>query len=75
MIHFITVYVPWMLSVLTLTMMWMIGNKNRYAWHLGLANQVLWLTWIITVRSWGLLILTCCLIVMYIRNLRKWSNE
>lgn len=71
--HFIVVYIPYMLSVLTLTMMWMIGNKNKYAWYLGLANQSLWLTWIITVQSWGLLLLTCALIVMYIRNLIKWS--
>ncbi len=69
----IIVYVPWLLSILTLTMMWLVGNKNKYAWYVGLGNQVLWLTWIIAVQSWGLLILTLALIVMYIRNLIKWS--
>lgn len=69
----IIIYVPYLLSVLTLSMMYLAGNKNPLAWKLGLANQVLWITWIYLTQSWGLMVLTVCLIFMYIRNLLKWS--
>ena len=49
---------PWALSGLTVLMMVLAGNKHRHAWTLGLANQTLWLTWILTDRAWGLLPLT-----------------
>lgn len=71
----IIIYIPWALSILTVGMMYLAGNKNKWAWILGLANQSLWLTWIITVQAWGLLILTFALIFMYTRNLIKWHKE
>jgi len=70
----IITYLPWLISIFTLLMMWFAGNKSPKAWVIGLGNQVLWLTWIITSQTWGLLLLTGALIVMYIRNFIKWQQ-
>lgn len=63
---------PLMLSVLTVLGMWLIGNKNRLGWVVGLINQVLWISFAILFKAWGLLPLSLVLIVVYVRNLHKW---
>lgn len=74
MTHSIIVYTPYVLSVFTLWMMWLAGNKSALAWKVGLGNQALWLLWICESHTWGLLPLTACLVVMYVRNLLKWKK-
>lgn len=64
----------WVLSAGTLTMMWLAGNRNPWAWRIGLANQVLWTTFAVQKEAWGLLPLTAALVVVYARNLVKWSK-
>lgn len=73
MMHLITIWIPYVLSVFTLWMMYLAGNKSPLAWKVGLGNQVLWVTWICVSHTWGLAPLTAALIVMYIRNLWKWK--
>lgn len=70
----IATYLPWLLSAITITSMWLAGSKWRWTWMLTLANQALWLTWIISIRAWGLLPMNLAMIVVAIRNHRKWST-
>lgn len=70
----IWVILPWIVSLVTITSMWLAGNKSPWAWKLGLMNQVLWLILIIHLKSWGLLLLTFALIFIYSRNFIKWSK-
>lgn len=65
---------PWLLSANTLYVMFLAGNKRRYAWALGLAGQALWLLWIILVQAWGLLPMNIGLWVVYARNHLKWVS-
>jgi hypothetical protein len=65
---------PWVLSCTTLTTMWLAGNKSAWAWRLGLASQALWGWWIVATEAWGLLPMTCALVVVYARNLRAWAR-
>lgn len=65
---------PLILSLLTIVGMWLIGNKNRLGWVVGLFNQTLWITFAIVFKAWGLLPLTLVLIVVYTRNLTKWTK-
>lgn len=67
--------IPLALSCITLWMMWQAGNLNHWAWAIGLANQVLWLVFIVTFDAWGLLPLNAALVVTYSRNLVKWRRE
>ena len=65
---------PLLLSILTIIGMWLIGNKNYWGWIVGLVNQTLWITFAIVFKAWGLLPLTLVLIVVYTRNLTKWTK-
>ena len=67
--------IPWILSAITIYMFLLAGNKKKSAWIVGLCNQVLWLIWIITIQSWGLLPMNIALWVIYFRNYIKWSKE
>jgi hypothetical protein len=70
----VTFYLPWLLSAVTIYMTVLAGNKKPWAWAIGLANQALWLTWIIASESWGLLPMTAALTVVYARNHLKWTK-
>ncbi len=66
--------IPWMTSAVTLYAMWVIGNKKWWGWLVGLGNQVLWVALAVVFKTWGLLPLTACLIVLYTRNLLAWRK-
>ena len=64
---------PYILSVLTILMMYLVGEKKRSGWLIGLASQAIWLYWIIADQKWGFLILSFYLTYIYYVNYRKWS--
>lgn len=66
---------PWVMSAITLTSMYLAGNKSPAAWTLGLSNQVLWLAFIVHTEAWGLLPMLLGMVVVYSRNLLKWRRE
>lgn len=66
-------YLPWLLSAITIYMTVLAGNKHRMAWAVGLANQALWLLWIVSTEAWGLLPMNAALWVVYARNHFKWT--
>lgn len=67
-------YLPWLLSAITIYMTVLAGNKHRMAWAVGLANQALWLLWIVSTSAWGLLPMNAALWIVYARNHFKWSS-
>jgi hypothetical protein len=69
----IITYLPWLLSAITIWMTLLAGNKTRWAWLIGLCNQVLWAAWIITSESWGLAPMCLALTVVYARNHIRWN--
>lgn len=70
----IHVYLPWLLSVITIWMTLAAGNKYRSAWLIGLVNQALWLAWIVSTEAWGFLPMNIALWVVYGRNHWKWTR-
>lgn len=67
-------YLPWGLSAITIWMTLLAGNLHRKAWLVGLANQLLWLVWIVVAQAWGFIPLNVALWIVYWRNHRKWSK-
>lgn len=59
----------------TLLSMYLLGNKDKRGWIVGLLNQFLWITFIVVFGAWALSPLSGCLLVMYTRNLRKWRKD
>ena len=68
----IVTHLPCLLSIITIWMTVLAGNKNSWAWAVGLLNQLLWLLWIISAGAWGLLPMNLALWVVYSRNHLKW---
>ena len=71
----IVFWLPWLLSAITIYTMFLAGNKSGKTWLIGLANQLLWLLWIIASASWGLLPMNIALWIVYGRNHLKWTRE
>lgn len=67
-------YLPYILSVITIYMTVLAGNKTHWAWIVGLFNQLLWLVWIVLSATWGLLPMNLALWIVYGRNHLKWNT-
>lgn len=71
----IQTFLPWLMSCVTITSLWLQGNKWPYAWLITLGNQALWLTWIVTIEAWGLLPMTAAICFVAVRNHARWSQS
>lgn len=71
----IRIYLPWLLSAITIWMTLLAGNLHRSAWLVGLGNQSLWLVWIIATGTWGLIPLNIALWIVYVHNHWKWRSN
>lgn len=65
----------YLLSIISLVTLWLIGNKNKAGFILGLLNQVLWIWYALMLKQYGLLVGVIAYAVIYIRNLIKWNKD
>jgi len=65
----------WILSITSVIMLWLMGNKNKYAPFVGIGNQVLWVIYVLMTKQHGLLLGVVMYLVVHIRNAMKWRNE
>jgi hypothetical protein len=65
---------PGIISCLSITIMYLIGEKRRYSFLVGLGNQALWLSWLIYIGTWGMLPTVAAMVFMYVRNYQKWTT-
>ena len=66
---------PWLMSAMTIAVMWLAGNKSPWAWRLSLLNQVAWAIWIVGTQTWGLVPLNVAMVIVGVRNLRRWARR
>lgn len=69
----IRLYLPFVMSGVTLWMTWLAGDKHPKAWAVGLGNQALWLVWIVADGAWGLLPMNIGMWALYFRAHLKWN--
>lgn len=62
----------WLLSAAGLTVLWLAGNRRRFAWALGVAIQGLWATYAITTDQPGFLVSVAAYGTVYARNWWRW---
>ena len=65
----------WLMSFISIAMMWQVGNKNTSGWLMSLFCQSLWTIYWITLKAWGLAPLNIMMWVVSIRNYKKWRND
>ena len=71
----IITYLPYLLSAITVFQLWLAGNTYKNAWAIALANQALWLWWIVLSANWGFAPMNLALWFVYARNHLKWRAE
>ena len=69
----VTIYLPWLLSTLTIAMAIMNGSMHRYTWLFGLLLQTLWLLWIVVTKEWGFFPMNIAFWIIYTRNHFLWK--
>lgn len=62
---------PWLTSANTLWAVWLNGHNVRLSWKVSLANQALWLVFIVAFGAWGLLPLTLSLALVFASHLTR----
>ena len=65
----------YVLSANSLVSLWLVGNKNKAGFVLGVINQALWVWYALMLKQYGLLIGVIAYTIINIRNLVKWSKE
>ena len=65
----------YILSIISLVTLWLIGNKNKAGFILGLLNQVLWIWYALMLKQYGLLVGVIAYAAIYIRNLIKLNKD
>lgn len=51
------------------------GNKNKLGIVVGLVGQILWLTYALMLKQYGLIIGVVAYTIIHVRNLLKWIRE
>ena len=74
MISALHVYLPYVISAMTIWVTILQGKLHRHAWALCLMSQTLWLVWIITDQAWGMLPLNAFMFAVAVRFHLKWRN-
>jgi len=68
-------FLPYVLSIGTLAINVMAGNKWRYTFAVALINQAVWFFWIFWTGNYGFIILNTFLTIIYVRNHIRWTHE
>lgn len=64
----------WCLFAFTVTNLWLVGNKRREGFLVGLVAQPLWLAFDLYVGAYGLMPLAIVLGWLYVRGYRNWGR-
>lgn len=64
----------WTLSLSSALMLYLMGRKSVWGPAVGLANQVLWIAYVLWIRQWGLLPGVLMYTAMHAWNLYKWRR-
>jgi len=67
--------VDWLIFLLLIIHVWMIGNKVRSAWLIGIVSYCLGIALAIMIESWPSGIMNAVFIVMGIRAYIKWGKD
>lgn len=67
-------HLPWLISCISMYVMWQIGNQKHNAFLIGLVNQILWFWWQYEIKAWGLMPLWSVMCIIYTRNYFKWKK-
>ncbi len=62
-------------SIQTLTVMYMLSNKNRWGFMVSLTNQIPWVILALLAHTYGTLLLSTAMVYISIRGWRRWNDN
>ncbi len=65
----------WVLSAVSMLVLWLMGNKNKYGPIIGVIGQILWIYYALSIKQYGLLAGTIGYLVIHCRNSYKWLKS
>ena len=74
MFGFEPIHLSWILSIVSGTMLWLMGNKSKWGPRVGLMGQILWIVYAVWLRQWGLLPGVLVYTLIHVRNVAKWRS-
>ncbi len=67
--------IQWVLALLSIIMIWKMGNKSRSGPIIGLFSQILWIIYTISTEQWGLLVSALVFTYVHARNAYLWNKK
>lgn len=64
----------WLLAAVGLVGLWLAGSKHRAGWAVGVAAQVLWITYALVSAQYGFLASAAAYGFVYARNWWRWRT-
>ena len=60
----------WLITIATLTGLWLAGSGKRWAWGFNAALQLLWVAYAIVTQQWGFLVAAPIYAAVFLRNMK-----
>lgn len=64
--------IDWAISIGSVALLWLMGNKWKYAPLFGVFVQILWFWYVFETKHWGLLAGVIAYTLVHFRNAIKW---
>lgn len=64
----------WLLSAVGVTGLYLAGRRRRIGWAIGLAAQLLWVTYAIVTVQWGFIAAAFAYGAVNLRNFLAWKD-
>lgn len=64
----------WTISVVSVVVLWLMGNKSKWGPRIGLLNQLLWFWFVFSEKQYGLLLGVIMFTIVQARNLIRWER-
>lgn len=71
----IPVWWSFLLTAVGILGLWLAGSRRRIGWAIGVAAQVLWISYAVATSQWGFILSAVAYGTVYARNMLKWRRE
>ena len=68
-------YWSWILAVVGVSGMFLVGQKVLKGWIVLFCNECLWITYAISTKQYGFVVMATAYIIVYIRSYSEWRKR
>lgn len=68
-------YWSWILAVVGVSGMFLVGQKVLKGWIVLFCNECLWITYAISTKQYGFVVMATAYIIVYIKSYSEWRKR